>query len=125
MRSARGALSPGRASHHVPAAPPLYAPAGSRDGQIVRLRTLRLNEFLRSFWIPPSSIGRLLRLRRNPHSAPSVRQHDAHPPAVLAADLELSEHQRQYIVDRERQGTKPTAVTTGSIIALMAPRGNT
>src|SRR5215468_3480613 len=60
MRSARGTLSPGRASHHEPAAPPLYAPAGSRDGQIVRLRTLRLNEFLRSFWIPPSSIERLL-----------------------------------------------------------------
>ena len=28
--------------------------------QIVRLRTLRLNEFLRSFWIPPSSMGRPL-----------------------------------------------------------------
>src|SRR5215831_17342394 len=126
MRSARGTLSPGRASHHEPAAPPLYAPAGSRDGQIVRLRTLRLNEFLRSFWIPPSSIGRLL----GSGGTPSVRQHeaplgsfdhpvanvatadavgawhsgepnnaivkgerDAHPLAVLVADLELSEHQ--------------------------------
>ena len=159
MRSARGALSPGRASRHVPAAPPLYAPAGSRDGQIVRLRTLRLNEFLRSsqrHWAPS-------RLRRNPHSAPSVRQHeaplgsfdhlvanvatadaagawhsgepdnatvqgerDAHPLAVLVADLELSEHQPQSIVDRDRQGTKSTAVTTGSIeLMLMAPRGNT
>jgi len=95
--------------------------------------------------------------RRNPLSAPSVRQHEAplgsfdhpvanvatadaagawhsgepqkaavqgerdtHPLAVLAADLELSEHQRQSIVDRNRQGTKPTAVTTRSIIALMA-----
>src|SRR6516225_6386191 len=86
MRPARGALSPGRASRRAPAAPPRNAPARSRDGQIVRLCTLRLNEFRGSFWIPPCRIGRLPAWRCPPPPAPPVHQPEA-PVSIIQSRL--------------------------------------